>query len=193
MKLCWLVPCFPGLRVKRCRRCLTTRCTVQWGNHTPGTRTKTISKRTTSHFQIPPSQPPNQQTETRIALQCPPHATAPTPAPRPNLSPQPPSPRILRRTRNQWCHRARKGGWHTTGLLYLPSPGRAFQSPRPPNPEITERALNSPSNTDRQQDRASNSPTKTVRKTLFLLSQDSFVLNCPTNITHLIMKLFVFL
>lgn len=165
--LYWLISCFLGVRVKRCQRCLTIRYTVQWENHMVGPKTKTISSGSTSHLQIPPSQPPKQQTETLIAPQCQPHATAPSPAPRLNLSLQRPSSRTPQCSRNQWCPRAPKAGWRTTGPLYLPSPGRAYLSPRPQNPETTP---NSPSNTDCQQDLVSHSFPKTVRTTLFLLS-----------------------
>lgn len=135
---------------------------VQWQNHMVGARTKTIRRGTISHLQIPSLQPPKQQTETPIAHRCPPHATAPSPALRPNLSLRPPSTLTPPWTRNQWCPRAQKGGWHTAGLLYRPSPGRACLSPRPPNPETT--APNSPSNTDCRQGLARHSLTETVRK-----------------------------
>uniref|UniRef100_A0A4W6DLQ2 phosphatidylinositol-3,4,5-trisphosphate 5-phosphatase n=1 Tax=Lates calcarifer TaxID=8187 RepID=A0A4W6DLQ2_LATCA len=88
-------------KMKRCQRCLTTHSTVQWGNPTAGARTKTTSRRTTSHPQTHYFHPPSQQIQTLTAPQCPPHATAPSPALSPNLSLQPPLPCIAQRTRNQ--------------------------------------------------------------------------------------------
>lgn len=101
-----------------------------------------------------------------IAPRCPPHATAPSRALRPKIRLQPPSLRIPHRKRSQWCPRARKGQEHTVGLLYLPRYGRACLTRRPWNPETTETAPSSPSNTDRQPDLASHSLTKTVSKSL---------------------------
>jgi len=142
-----------GVRMKRGQRCSTIRYTVWWKNH--GARTKTTGRRTSSRLQIPIFQPPDQQTETLIGPRCPPRATAPSPSLRPNLSLRLLSPCTPRRTRNQWCRHARKVGWHLTGLLCLPSPGRACRSPT--TPETTERAPNSPANTDHQHDLASRS------------------------------------
>lgn len=147
-----VISCFLGVRMKRCQRCSTIHYTVQWENH--GSRTKSTSRRTTSH----------QQTETLIAPRCPPHATAPSPALRPNLSLQPPSLCFPCRTRNQWCLHVLKGAPHTTGLLCLARLGRACRSPR--TPETTETAPNSPANSDCQRDLASHCLTKTVRRTL---------------------------
>lgn len=131
-----------------------------------GVRTKTIHRGTISHLQMPSVQQANLQTETPNAPQCPPHATAPSHALRPNLSLPIRSLPIQQCIRNQWYPHAQKEEWRTTGLLYLPNPDWACLSPRPWSPETIEIALNSLPNTDPLHALASRSFRETVRKTL---------------------------
>lgn len=157
-----MILCFSEVRGKKCQRCLTIRYTAQWGNHMAvGARTKTISRGTTSYFQIPCLRSPEEQKET-TAARYPPHATAPSPALRPKPSLQPPSPLNPQCTRNRWCPRAPKVGWHPTGLQCPASCVRVCLNPKPPNPETTEKAPNCPSKTDHLHDLDSHNLTKTV-------------------------------
>lgn len=151
-----------GVRMKSRQKCLTTHCTVQWENPMVAARTKTTTRKTISHPQKCLHVPLNQQMETLIAHRCPPHATAPSPAQRLNLSLQSPLHCILYHRRNRWCPLAQKEGWPKTDLLCLLSPDQAFQNLRPLNPETTERAPSCPANSGCRQDLASHSLKKTV-------------------------------
>lgn len=150
----------------RSQRCLTIHYMVRWQNHMVGARTKTIHRGTISHLQMPSVQHANLQTETPNGPQCPPHASAPSPALRPNLSLPIRSPPIQQCIRNQWCPHAQKEGWRTTGLLYPPNSDWGCLSPRPRSPETIEIALNSLPNTGPLHGLASRSFRETVRKTL---------------------------
>ena len=150
-----MVLCLVGRRTKRCQRCLTTLCTIQWQNLMFGA---------TPHLWNHCLQPPNQQMENLSAPRCPPHAPAPTLTLRTSLSFPSPASHIPQLKRNQWCPRVLRAGWHKADLLCRPSPDQACRNPRPPNPETTETAANSPANSSPLPDLACRSLTKTVRK-----------------------------
>lgn len=169
-----------GVRRESHQRCLITHSTVRWECPMVGPRTKT-NRKTTSYPQIQRLYPPRQQMETLTARQCPPHATAPSPALRPNLSLQPPALHIPQLSRNQWFPHAQKVGWHRTVPVYQLSPDQACQIPRPLNPETTETAPNSPANSECRQDPANHSLTKRVRKALGLKFPDKCKTNDNTN------------